>query len=178
MDYEAIMIDLETLGTQPNAAVVQIGAAAFNYDMEEMASISIDIIPDHIDGINFSVDYSTIRWWITQSDEARKGITRTPRSTATEGLQDFDKFFKDICDPKCEVWAHPSKFDIPILENMYKVYGIDIPWDRRNVRCVTTLRSLSGKVKRPSPTLKHDAGYDAVAQAKWVNLMKATIKHG
>lgn len=169
--YQGLMIDLETLGTKPDAAVVQIGATAFNYDSSKfMNTITINLIPDFR---RCSVDWPTVAWWLNQSKEARDSITSLPRNPMVEGLVDLNSFFQQNCSIKGEVWAYPAVFDIPIIENLYRLCDLSTPWKRQRVMCVRTLKFLSPKaIERPEPTIKHDAGADSLAQAMWVNRMR------
>lgn len=169
---DALMIDIETLGTTPTAAIIQIGATAFDYHSNEMKTVTIDVVPD----LRLTnVDWDTIRWWLNQSEEARISITRTPRNSPVEALEDLNTFFNQHCHINTEVWAYPPSFDIVILENLYKTFRVDTPWKRQKILCVRTLKTLAGKVSRPKPTVAHDAGADSLAQAKWVNLMLGTF---
>jgi hypothetical protein len=76
MQYSChLMLDLETLSTEPNAAIVSIGACAFDMlDKEEdiehtfLRRVSIESNFEH--GRHISAD--TLMWWFKQSPEAQQ----------------------------------------------------------------------------------------------------------
>ena len=71
-----VMIDIETLSTKNNAAILSIGAVKFN-----IKSGVIDTYYQNIDAstakkFNRDIDKSTLEWWSKQNPEAlkRKGV--------------------------------------------------------------------------------------------------------
>lgn len=165
-----IMIDLETLGTSSMAPVVQIGIVTFDYptllSQEFLCKrYCWNVIPWPCQMKH--ADWDTIRWWLEQSDEARKSITTgyDPQSLA-KVLEEVCKLFAsyDFAD----VWAHGTTFDIPIFSNLFKLVGYKLPFNYRNVRDTRTMAMMYPNVKRPEPSIRHDAGYDAEAQARWM----------
>lgn len=70
-----LMIDLETMGTKPNAPVVAIGAVFFD-------PLSGELGPEYYTAVNLASameqgavpDGDTIIWWLKQSPEARSAI--------------------------------------------------------------------------------------------------------
>lgn len=164
--YTDLMIDLETLGNTSNAAVVQIGAAAFNRNdgsVSEPFSVKVDAHSKS------TMDQSTIVWWMGQSEEARKSVFEGERIHPAAGLCKLNKFIEDSFDEVIgyRIWSKPSTFDIVILENLYKNCDMQQPWVHW---CTRDLRTLieAAKLSRGEETLPriaHDAGYDAEAQA-------------
>ena len=60
-----LMIDLETLGTKPNSAILSIGAVYFDKDgLGEEFYANVDL-QDSIDS-GFDIDASTVYWWLSQ----------------------------------------------------------------------------------------------------------------
>ena len=83
-----IMIDLETLATSPNAAVLTIGAVRFdpfNNDIGnptcEKLYIRVDL--DSCDELGLEVNDDTIAWWAQQSKEAQE---KSPQAQQTENI--------------------------------------------------------------------------------------------
>ena len=71
-----IMIDLETLATSPDAAILTIGAVRFDpFGREltdpEMDSFYVRVDLDSCDEIGLVTNDDTIAWWANQSDEAK-----------------------------------------------------------------------------------------------------------
>lgn len=169
MNYTDIMVDIETLDTLPTAAITQIGAVAFNlYGIpgEISKPFTVSVRPNLTER---TTSYSTIQFWMRQSDEARTAVFEKEGSTLSSALVDFFHWYKDQ-GPVIRVWAMPPSFDITILEDAMRAKDIGIPWAYNEPRCVRTLADIAGAKKedRVVPEIAHDAGYDALAQAQSV----------
>lgn len=164
------MIDIETLGTGPQAPIIQIGVARFD-NIAVLASKCWDVVP-----LADSVyDYDTVRWWMDQVGRGTPfpGVGVPLETVLVEHLPTFMR------DPG-EVWAHPPTFDLTILQSAYQRLGHDCPWSWTVQRDTKTLRlacKLVGlQVERPRAETAHDARSDAIAQAEWVIAMKRGLK--
>ena len=159
------MIDIETLGTQPDAAIVSVGLCWFYPETSSVLQPKSALLAPH-EGA--SIDFSTVRWWMDQSEPARAKIRDPFRLLETDALSWLESHVAsdDI------VWAMPPSFDLVILESAYRRAGRKAPWHYANTRCVRTVCELAGikKEDRVKATVAHDAGADAEAQAKTVVL--------
>jgi hypothetical protein len=86
--FRAIMLDLETFGTGTNAAVVSIGACAFNIETGEVNDVDvfharIDLSKSRSPGV---IDASTVEWWMRQNEEARMELLSGMRFTLEDAL--------------------------------------------------------------------------------------------
>ena len=167
-----LMIDLETLGTGPNAAITQIGLAAFN-KLEPDAEILV--VTHHLEvqpqmRLGAEMDYPAIQWWLTQNEEARRAMTDVKRVFPTEALFAIDLWLTAHVDPKATHWSNSPSFDHVILRSLYNrtTWGSDCPFHYRQEADVRTLRLLFPSVPKVVPTVAHQAGYDAKAQALYV----------
>jgi hypothetical protein len=173
------MIDLETLSTAGDAAIVQIGLAPFWIDGEGLAATGrqIDVDPQTCIDAGFRVDWSTLHWWMMQSQEARDALPRPelglPIQTALGLVQSYlTELQRDI--PGAEriyVWSNGATFDIPILSNAFRKFGMPDPWGYADARDTRTLSMLALNAVKPKPAVKHRALDDAVAQVHWVQNM-------
>lgn len=73
-----LMIDLETMGTRPTAAIVSIGAVFFDTESELLGDefyerIELNSVIQHEET---TLEADTIKWWLTQSSEARREIVK------------------------------------------------------------------------------------------------------
>src|SRR3990167_6025990 len=74
----ALMIDLETLSSRPDAAIIAIGAYAFNEEAAPEATLDparafyCTVTPDP----RAHIDPDTILWWMQQSQTARDSVTQ------------------------------------------------------------------------------------------------------
>lgn len=101
--FNDIMLDLETLGTKSDAAIIQIGACYFDRETGEIGEkFRVNVEPDLS---RFTVEWGTVKWWMLQSEEARQSVTgeAVSMSTAIRDLHDFLDFLDrdDVC-----LWAH------------------------------------------------------------------------
>lgn len=179
-----IMVDLETMSTAANAAIVSIGACA--NDGRPDFEVRVDLASCMKAGL--VVDASTIGWWLQQGDEARAALRDDPKSIETALLRFDDWLHGDMDAPaysskpvECELWGFPAQFDVTILEQAYKALGLATPWHYRAPRCLRTAAALFPKAERVLPNKErghggaaHTALADAKAQMEWLgNILAA-----
>ena len=104
MLFSHLMLDLETMGTKSNSAIISIGAVEFNIQTGETGrefyrNISLQSCID----IGLKVDADTIMWWMQQSDAARNSLIGGKVVTIQQALIDFRKF----CDKEYQIWVIP-----------------------------------------------------------------------
>lgn len=161
-----IMIDIETLGSNAQAPIIQIGACVFNLRSGEIGMpLSVLVKP------NFSYqrpDESTVAWWMQQNDAARLHVALciSEGSPADEALSVLETYYSKAGLPP-NVWAMPPSFDIVILEHTAAHFGRKMPWRFDACRDLRTLEYMAdcAKKDRVLAVVAHDAGADAVAQA-------------
>ena len=161
-----VMIDLETLATSPDAAVLTIGAVKFdpfgddiNDPSCEKFYVKVDL--DSCDRIGLVTSDDTIAWWANQSKEAQEeAFSPEGRIDIVDAMNQLYKF----CWGAKRVWSHGAAFDIVICEHIFKKINKAFPWNFWQVRCTRTLFDIGIDPKRP-PVLKHHALEDAWNQA-------------
>lgn len=155
-----IMIDLETLGTSSNAAVVQIGACFFNRATGEIGrSLRINVRPDV--GV---IDSDSVMFWLSQSKGAQNSILAEPRKGSKEAFEELNKFIQGAK----YIWSHAT-FDFVILTNTLRVLGIKPMFRYQAARDIRTLQDLAGY---PMPSkgregVHHDALDDCKFQVAY-----------
>jgi len=157
-----VMIDVETMGTNPNAPVVQIGAAFFTREGVQVQSLL---------SINFEealkygkVDGSTIKFWLQQPKEAQNSLFQNERSME-EATDVFTKLL-EAQNPDY-FWAHAT-FDFPILQSLFASIDKKFPipfWKMRDLRTLEMLADLPID-KSQFKGVPHNALHDAVFQAE------------
>ncbi|MFA8116424.1 exonuclease [Escherichia coli] len=138
-----LMIDLETMGKNPDAPIISIGAIFFDPQTGDMGpefSKTIDL--DTAGGV---IDRDVIKWWLKQSREAQSAIMtdEIPLDDALLQLREFiaensGEFF-------VQVWGNGANFDNVILRRSYERQGIPCPWRYCNDRDVRTIVSDSSE---------------------------------
>ncbi|EPF0060391.1 3'-5' exoribonuclease domain-containing protein, partial [Escherichia coli] len=168
-----LMIDLETMGKNPDAPIISIGAIFFDPQTGDMGpefSKTIDL--ETAGGV---IDRDTIKWWLTQSREAQSAIMtdEIPLDDALLQLREFidensGEFF-------VQVWGNGANFDNTILRRSYERQGIPCPWRYYNDRDVRTIVELGKAIDFDARTAipfegeRHNALDDARYQAKYVS---------
>ena len=144
-----ITLDFETCSLTPTAAVMSIGAVAWQRDDEKspfynlkggkqdpasVFSCHIDLRSMFINGFTF--DEKTAAWWKSKTDEAKASLLSSdsydlpcrPIDVAVKDLFDWIEDFKkeqgeqDVC-----LWSQGTDFDIAILRNICYKLNINIP---------------------------------------------------
>ncbi len=178
--YGNVMIDIETLSTHKNAAIIEIGAVEFNkYTGEIGETFDIIIKPSDWCRNDRHVNGETIQWWLKQSNEARERFTTKQTDvdycTLEDALNKLNYFIID-CDSVSDyknvvVWGNGSSFDIAILEDAYNYFDIDLPWKFWSVNDVRTIVDLNPKIKEKckfESGIKHSAVSDCLHQIKYL----------
>jgi len=168
-----VMIDLETLGTSPDAPILSIGAVYFGPDTGELGN-KLHLKLDFVEACKGRhIDPETVKWWMSQSDDARAALLQSSTEGKHSALYHLDRFLAKMGGVK--VWGNGATFDISMLENLYRQLGMETPWKFYNVRDVRTVVAMAeGIIDRsdfPFEGVKHDALADAIHQAKYVSAM-------
>lgn len=168
------MVDLETLSTMPNAAVLSIGAVAFTSEGVLSNEFYVNIDPDDCDTYGLHVSADTVAWWSQQSDEAKKAL-EVDRHLLYDALVLFNNWVKEV---KAEtLFGNGADFDNPILKSCFQAIDADLPFKPWAGRCYRTIKSIPGmpKIDRSSGT-HHNALDDARNQALHLIEMNKVIK--
>lgn len=173
-----LMIDLETFGLGPSAAIVQVGAALFRFgddDVQGQTEYTVSLQSSLLAGGR--VDDDTVnKFWAKQPLKAQYSIGAIPGAAIdppvevvpiTTALLALSNWIEQN-DVEC-VWSHGAGFDIVILEGYYQRLGMQCPWRYSKVRDTRTLYDLAAAItgwKRPDVVVAHTAMADARQQAK------------
>lgn len=157
-----VMIDLETMSTEPNAAIASVGAVKFDKSgITDTFYATVDLKDCKRLGLDFSE--STIKWWSHESRaEALRALHINTRPLK-DVLVDFSKWYGHVSVP---TWGCGSDFDNIILKSGYTAVGMTPPWKFWHNRCYRTIRD---EFELPRPVMEgvaHNALDDATHQAK------------
>jgi len=168
-DAVDVMVDLETLSTRPDAAIISIGACWFE-PVTGLVGSPIHILIDLADSIRSGghVDGDIVHWWLQQSYQARQAITEGCKSTMDDALYALSEYLRSVAPlDKVLVWGNGADFDLSILASAYARADIYLPWRYYNGRCLRTLRKLHPDVDAPKfEGTPHNAADDARHQAQ------------
>ena len=163
-----VMLDLETMGTSSNAAIIAIGAVKFDKEVTDKFHVIIDLQSSMDAGLE--IDGNTVLWWMQQSDDARAHFKKEGVSL-TDALMMFYEWF-EYGD---EVWGNGAAFDNVILLNAYKAVGLQPPWKFWKDRCYRTLKSLYPEITKNRVGTLHCAVDDAESQARHLIKILAAV---
>ncbi|EEW7068128.1 exonuclease [Escherichia coli] len=171
--WHHLMIDLETMGKNPDAPINALAGKFFDPATGEMGpefSKTIDL--ETAGGV---IDRDTIKWWLKQSREAQSAILtdEIPLDDALLQLREFidensGEFF-------VQVWGNGANFDNVILRRSYERQGIPCPWRYTNDRDVRTIVAMGLVMDFDARSVitfegeRHNALHDARYQAKYVS---------
>ncbi|MBS9199133.1 3'-5' exoribonuclease [Escherichia coli] len=171
--WHHLMIDLETMGKNPDAPIISIGAIFFDPQTGDMGPEFIKTVD--LETAGGIIDRGAIKWWLKQSREAQSAILvdEIPLDDALLQLREFidensGEFF-------VRAWGNGANFDNVILRRSYERQGIPCPWRYYNDRDVRTIVELGkalefdARAAIPFEGVPHNALDDARHQAKYIS---------
>lgn len=145
-----VAVDIETLSTKSNAAIIEIAAKVFSVEKEhvdichDFMQVQIDSTSCAMYGMDFSKD--TVNWWRGIGSDLKKKFENGRGIGVKEALSLLRSFIDGHrvslkADEIC-IWSQGS-FDSTILKNAYTVvFGGDeseiVPWKYSQVRDART----------------------------------------
>jgi DNA polymerase III epsilon subunit-like protein len=156
-----IMLDIETLGTEPGAAIISIGAVAFDREDgitdEFFRSVSLADCQAH----GLEIDAETLSWWLNQPAQAREQL---------HGGLDLESSLRKLTafvEGADAVWANSPAFDCVLLRDAYDAVGLSCPWRYYVERDYRTVREeWPSWPDREQESTEHDGLADARYQAE------------
>ena len=162
------MVDIEGLGTGPDAAILTIAAQSFDpfgtghYDRHYYARITLESQETR------RIQDDTLAWWATQPDAQAEAFAEDNRIPLDQAL---DELYR-LAWQHDYIWAQGPTYDINILEHAYKSYNKTQPWQFYRIRDSRTVLSLWPG--RPVPPTSHHALEDT---RKQIDILQQTLKH-
>lgn len=172
--YEHVMLDLETMGLRSDAAIVAIGATAFDFVTKTLGPsfyAPVDL-KSSVD-MGGTMDPSTIGFWLHQSKEAIDTTFPKGAQSLGQALHEFAGYLTQF-GSNVRVWGNGSDFDNVILCNAYLRSNQGMPWKFFNNRCFRTLKEGQEHVTKPvRKGIHHNALDDAIHQAEHAVLLRS-----
>jgi DNA polymerase III epsilon subunit-like protein len=158
-----VMLDLETMGTDPDAAIIAVGAVRFDLEAGSIGEKFYAVVDLQSAVANGGViNPSTVLWWMQQGDAARSAFAR-PGHHIADVLASFTKW---LGDEDAFVWGNGAAFDNVILATAYRNANLPVPWKFYNDRCYRTVRAQYPAVSMQRRGTFHNAVDDAESQAR------------
>lgn len=177
--YTHLMVDLETMGSGPDAPVVSIGAVFFEPSSGNTGAEFYQVVSlESSMSFGMKPDASTIQWWLKQSSEARSAILVDEAMGLRETLELLADFIAENAangSHTVQLWGNGCSFDNVILRRAYALTETPfaVPfWNDRDVRTMVELGKSVGINPRfdiPFEGDMHNALSDARHQVKYVS---------
>ena len=174
IDTTRVMVDIESLGTEPGAAVLSIGAVVFDTDVDTDATFYDEISLQSNEDAGLTFDADTIEWWLGQSDEAKTVLTGG--EPLADVLFNFAAWFDGV--DADEVWANSPTFDCRLLGAAFDAVGVDVPWEyyhERDFRTLKNLPDVGDTFPKNDDAVAHDAFDDAVVQSRAASAILSSV---
>lgn len=162
-----VMLDLETMGVGPDAAVVAIGAVTFDV----RAGLLGDTFYRTVDlrsavAAGGCMDASTVLWWLQCDADARRMIASAGDEMGS-ALERFTRWLENMgAREELRLWGNGAAFDNVILRQAYERCKMPAPWLPWGDRCYRTLKALRPDVRLRRLGVHHCALDDARSQAE------------
>ena len=171
-----LVIDIETLGTEPGSTILEIAASCGAY------GLALLIDPNSHPG---KFDLDTLLWWSTVPERPAKqrAFDSSERRYGLEiALNRLNDFIKE--NEPDYFWGCSPDFDYKHLEYWFKHFQIEIPWKYYQLRDVRTIRDFLSQEKLDDlkekatmiGTCQHMAEYDARYEALIVKAVRQKIE--
>lgn len=164
-DTRHLMVDIETLGDGPGAAIASIGAVVFTPGgIVSEWECNVSLYGQQEAGLKLTT--GTILWWMKQSDAARQQTFDRPGVKIFRALTDLAIYAGDENVQDC--WSHGATFDIVLLAEAARITGApQLLKDFRRARDTRTLFEITDVNPRDfmGTGTAHNAVDDARAQA-------------
>ncbi|KAA0554920.1 exonuclease [Citrobacter sp. JL976] len=177
--YTHLMVDLETMGSGPDAPIVSIGAVYFDPSTGNTGAEFYQVVSlESSMTFGMKPDASTIQWWLKQSSEARSAILVDEAMGLRETLELLADFIAENAangSHTVQLWGNGCSFDNVILRRAYALTETPfaVPfWNDRDVRTMVELGKSVGINPRfdiPFEGDMHNALSDARHQVKYVS---------
>lgn len=167
-----LMLDVESMGIGPYAALVGIGAVFFDEntglgaEFYRAINLATSVKRNTDAGYIGVLDPSTIMFWLGQDDAARQAIMWNTNHV-DEALADFVQFTTSrVPADQLRVWGCSPTFDCQKVQHALQASSLDTPWRYYNERCYRTIRERNPSVEQDEREGLHNALEDAKFQAE------------
>lgn len=138
-----VMIDIETGGVEPGAAIFSIGACMFNPDTLDPPSLYFytEISHKSCEAAGLLLNPDTMNWWSQQKNPPPDG-----KSTIQNALQQFTLWISNAPSQTGKktlaYWANSPSFDVTILKHAMNLFNIKWPFPFYMERDVRTIKAV------------------------------------
>lgn len=163
-----IMLDLETMGVSPDAAIVAIGAVHFDFQEQKILDRFYRVVDLKSSvAAGGKIDPDTVIWWLSKPEEARQELYVGEHICSVTFA--FNGWCKSVGQKDdLRVWGNGVANDNVWLRRAYERMDFTPPWDFRHDRCYRTVKAQHPDVIIDWQGVPHKAIDDAEWQARWL----------
>lgn len=178
MNLNDISIDCETLGLNVDAAIISIGAVAFDRTTGKQRGTYYVEIDGESAVRGRSVSYSTVAWWAQQGAQAKAVFNASnAKENLSTALMNFATWCRSASGGVPRVWFNGPCEDGAWLKDAYtrNAVGLVVPWHHTNVRDMRGIVELAQELagfewsQVPDVGTSHKALDDAIYQANVIS---------
>lgn len=177
-----VVLDLETLGTEPGCKIIQIGAVSFQVKPEDKSLLVLDtfnaLIKRHSEKQSlFQEEADALAFWARQPASAQEVIS-TGNEDITEAIERFTIWLaaQRNHNPQkhLNLWGNSPSFDCVLLKHVITKLGYAVPWQFYEEFDIRTIYNLYKQIKNEDPKAKikrqhaHDAVGDCIFQIQYL----------
>ena len=159
------MIDIETLGTEPDCVVLSVGAVKFDpfTSQEPHAKTLWKPNVDQQTCAERSVLDSTLEWWAKQPTHIQdEAFNEEGRQSIADFMQYLNKYLVGVD----KIWCQGPQFDMVILEHLFKQFNHHRGWAFWQIMdCRTVFNMMPVDPRKAIQQNLHSADADAYYQA-------------
>lgn len=157
------MIDIETLGTEPDSVVLSVGAVKFDpFQLTDPHAKTLwrpEI--DAQSNAGRSVLDDTLQWWAKQPQHIQdEAFDEHGRITLSLFMADLNKYLVGVD----KIWCQGPQFDMVILENFFDNFGHHKNWFYWQISDCRTLFKLMPR--DPRKDIQQDL-HNALEDSRW-----------
>lgn len=163
-----VMLDIETYGLTPGSVIKSIGAVKFGMFAESGHGKILDRFYRRVDAQScvrwgLTLDASTVEWWLSQSEEARKEMT-LPGENIRDVIVDFETW---VGEGEVNVWGNGAAYDNVLVAAAASAVGRPVAWAHKYSLCYRTVKNANKDLPIDAFRVRthHNAMDDAESQA-------------
>lgn len=157
-----IMLDLETMSTESNAAIIAIGAVSFSDKIESEFYTEVSLNSSVDSGLHICP--KTVLWWLSQSKDAQDKFKKNNKAPSLhDALLSFSEWA--AIQKVGSIWGNGATFDNVILRNAFQNAGLEYPIPFWADACYRTVKNMNPAIELDRVGIHHCALDDAKSQA-------------
>lgn len=134
-----IMIDIETIGRQNDAAIREVGLVAFNVDGTIVSKRQLSVAPEVWNTCGRTFSGETVLWLLAHPDID----TDYNCHSYSELISHVSEFVSSHLTVDCHIWSK-GHMDLEVLKDLYETINIPLPWLFWQPRDLRTILDLTG----------------------------------